>query len=227
MRRFTLARNLPADFAPETGGAAIRIGSAAAPILVSAETIERIGGNVTRHLAASHAASPDEMGPAKAEMIRAAGSVPDSIAEAVLDVLRARGTIVRDGLAWRLPDHHPVLAPLDEADWPRIEASLLAAGLRPPRVRELAQEMGVAPATMEALLTRLERFGRVVGIAPNRFFLPETVVALGEIAHELASASEYSGFTAAEFNKRTGIGRNLTIVLLEYLDRDRRDAAHR
>ena len=71
---------------------------------------------------------------------------------------------------------------------------------------------------MEALLRRFERFGRLVGVASNRFFLPETIVALGEIAHELAMRSEEAGFTAAEFNKRSGIGRNLTIIVLEYLD---------
>ena len=76
----------------------------------------------------------------------------------------------------------------------------------------------MAPEQMEALLLRFERFGRLVGIASNRFFLPETIVALGQIAQDLASGSEEAGFTAAEFNKQSGIGRNLTIVVLEYLD---------
>jgi selenocysteine-specific elongation factor len=141
------------------------------------------------------------------------------VAEAVLELARARGQIVRDGLAWRRPDHHPVLAPLDEAAWPRIRAALSAADLRPPRIRELAIEMGTTPEEMEALLQRLERFGRLVGVAHNRFFLPETIAALGELAEELAEQSEEAGFTAAEFNKRSGIGRNLTIIVLEYLDR--------
>ena len=55
-------------------------------------------------------------------------------------------------------------------------------------------------------------------MASNRFFLPETIVVLGEMADELAAGSEDAGFTAAEFNKRSGIGRNLAIVVLEYLD---------
>ena len=218
LRRYAAARNLAADFAPVLAGDAIRIGSEAAPVVVSAATIARIGDGLTRHLATWHAAHPDRMGPGKAELLRAAGTVPPLIAEAVLEVWRGRGGIVRDGLAWRLPAHHPVLAPLDEALWPRIDAALTAADLRPPRVRELATEMGMEPEEMEALLLRLERFGRLVGVASNRFFLPETIVALGEVAWELANASEEAGFTAAEFNKRSGIGRNLTIIVLEYLD---------
>jgi selenocysteine-specific elongation factor len=218
LRRFIVARNLAIDFVPATDGDAIRIGSEAAPVMVSAETIARVGTSLTRHLATWHAAHPDQTGPGKAELLRAAGTVPPNIAEAVLDVWRVRGEVVRDGVAWRLPDHHPVLAPLDEAMWSRVKTILNAADLRPPRVRELAAELGTSPDDMEALLLRLERFGRLIGVATNRFFLPATIVALGEVAHELASSSEEAGFTAAEFNKRSGIGRNLTIIVLEYLD---------
>jgi selenocysteine-specific elongation factor len=219
LRRFILARNLPGDFAPSIDGDAIRVGSAASPILVSAETIERAGTAMTRHLRAWHDAHPDQMGQGKAELLHTAAPVPANIAEAVLDVFRVRGDVVRDGVVWRLPDHRPVLASLDEAAWIQVKAGLEAAGLRPPTVRELALALGVTPTSMEASLSRLERFGRLVGVASNRYFLPETIVALGEIARELATGSEEAGFTAAEFNKRSGIGRNLTIVFLEFLDR--------
>ncbi len=55
-------------------------------------------------------------------------------------------------------------------------------------------------------------------MAHNRYFLPETIAVLGCLAQELAEQSEEAAFTAAEFNKRSGIGRNLTIIVLEYLD---------
>ena len=93
---------------------------------------------------------------------------------------------------------------------------LLAAALRPPRVRELMDELGLSLANAEALLYRLARFGRLLRVAPNRYFLPETIAALTDIAGELAA--EHDGFTAAQFNQRTGIGRNLTIEVLEFLD---------
>ena len=64
----------------------------------------------------------------------------------------------------------------------------------------------------------MERFGRVAAVAPNRYFLPETVARLSEVARELAEAAPDSGFTAAAFRDRSGIGRNLTIEVLEYLD---------
>jgi selenocysteine-specific elongation factor len=217
-RRFMLARNLPVDFVEDTSSDAIRIGSAATPVVVSTATINSVGRDLTRFLTDWHAAHPDQMGPGKAELLRAAGVVPAVVAEAILDVSRARGEVVRDGLAWRLPAHQPVLPALDEAAWPRIKTALTAADLRPPRIRELAADMATAPEAMQALLQRLERFGRLVGVAHNRFFLPETITALGDLAQKLVEQSEEAGFTAAEFNKRSGIGRNLTIIVLEYLD---------
>ena len=61
--------------------------------------------------------------------------------------------------------------------------------------------------------------GRVAPVAPNRFFLPETVRELTEVAAVLAAESPDGSFTAAMFKDRSGIGRNLTIEVLEYLDR--------
>ena len=56
-------------------------------------------------------------------------------------------------------------------------------------------------------------------VTDNRFFLPETVTSLAEIAGELAAASPDGTFTATAFKDRTGVGRNLAISILEYLDR--------
>ena len=56
-------------------------------------------------------------------------------------------------------------------------------------------------------------------VANNRFFLPETLARLAELACELADSSPEGTFTAATFKDRSGVGRNLTIEILEYLDK--------
>jgi selenocysteine-specific elongation factor len=134
-------------------------------------------------------------------------------------MLVARGDVVRRGTAFSLPGHAPRLAPLDEAHWARVRPLLEAAGTRPPRVRELAAELGLEPDAAEALLVRLEKFGLLSRVASNRFFPPDAVRELAEAAEALVAESEESAFTAAEFARRTGIGRNLTIQVVEYLDR--------
>jgi selenocysteine-specific elongation factor len=171
---------------------------------------ERMGAALARH----HAEHPDLGGLPRATLLSAAGTEA-AIAEAMLGELLAEGAVVPQGMVLRLPSHRPRLSPADEALWPQLQALLAAGVLRPPRVREVAEALALEPEAAEALLARFERFGRVLRVAPNRFFLPETVAAL---AREAASLAEPDGFTAADYNRRTGIGRNVTIEVLEFLD---------
>ncbi len=129
------------------------------------------------------------------------------------------GRVVRQGPLWRLPDHRPRLTSGDEKLWERIRPLLGDSGFRPPRVREIAAALSLEPKTVERLLTRAERLGRVAKVADNRFYLPATLAQLADIARELAAASPEGAFTAQTFKDRSGMGRNLTIQLLEYLDR--------
>ena len=72
---------------------------------------------------------------------------------------------------------------------------------------------------MTRFMRRLERFGRVASVAPNRFYLPETLIELGRLGADLAAQSPDRSFTAADYKDRSGIGRNLSIEVLEFLDK--------
>jgi selenocysteine-specific elongation factor len=139
--------------------------------------------------------------------------------EAALAKLAGVGRVVRQGPIWRLPEHEPRLTRSDERLWERLQPLLAAADLRAPRIRELAATLGLQPEAVERFLSRAERLGRVARVAENRFFLPETLARLAEIACELAGSSAEGTFTAATFKNRCGIGRNLTIQILEYFDK--------
>ena len=211
---FALSRNLdPVEL--EFGLSATLVGPAGRRIAVSAEMRAAVRDRLCAALARFHGEHADQLGPARALLLSAAGTEP-AIAEAMLGELLAEGAVVAQGLVLRLRDHAPQLAVADAAAWPRVAALLAAGGLRSPRVREVAEALLLEPAAAEALLVRYERFGRVVRVAANRFFLPATVAALARVAAALA---EVDGFTAADYNRRTGLGRNVAIEVLEFLDR--------
>jgi selenocysteine-specific elongation factor len=146
------------------------------------------------------------------------GQAPEAVLDVALAELAATGRVVREGAVLRLAEHQARLSREDEKLWQRVQPLLEPEDLRPPRVRELAEELGLQPEPMTRFLKRMERFGRVAAVAPNRYFLPETVARLAEVARELTDESPEPGFTAAAFRDRSGIGRNLTIEVLEYLD---------
>jgi selenocysteine-specific elongation factor len=221
LTRLALARNTAVAtlLAAASGLPARRIGSEAAPVLLSDAAAAEVEALLTARLGRFHQDNPALPGPTRAALLAAvAGPSPD-VTAAVLQALIERGAILSQDRTLALPGHRATLPHDDRLAWERIAPTLAEAGLRPPRVRELAEALGLDPDAADRLLGRLERFGLLIRVAPNRFFLPQTVMALGEIAEALAADAEAGGFTAAMFSQRSGIGRNLTIQVVEYLDR--------
>jgi selenocysteine-specific elongation factor len=219
---FAWARDLPfaeIEALAEAAGLA-RFGSGEAALAVSPGRLAQIGDRIETVLEEWHRAQPDALGPTRAALFaRLRGQAPETALEAALaDVIAAR-RVVREGSMLRLPSHQPRLNREDERLWERVRPLLATDGLRPPRVRELASELEIEPEKLTRFFRRVERFGRVAPVAPNRFFLPETVRELAELAAAVADESPDGRFTAAAFKDRSGIGRNLTIEVLEYLDR--------
>jgi selenocysteine-specific elongation factor len=219
--QFALARNLaPAELDALTGaGGFLRLGPARASVAVTRDRLAALCDKVTVALGAWHQGRPDTLGPTRPALIaQLRGEAPEAAVDAALSELAAAGRVMREGAAWRLPEHRPRLTQADERLWERVRPLLAAQDLRPPRVRELAAALALEPEAVGRFLGRAERLGRVARVAENRFFLPETLARLAEIARELAEGSPEGKFTAATFKDRSGVGRNLTIRILEYLD---------
>jgi selenocysteine-specific elongation factor len=219
---FALARNLtPAELDGLTGaGRFVRVGTAGALVAVTPDRLAALCDQVVAALAASHQAQPDALGPTRpAFFAQLRALAPEAALDAALAALTAAGRVIRQGPVWRLPEHRPRLTQADERLWDRLQPLLAVENLRPPRVRELAASLTLEPEAVERFLNRAERLGRVARVADNRFFLPETLARLAEIAQELAEGSPEGTFTAATFKDCSGVGRNLTIQILEYLDK--------
>jgi selenocysteine-specific elongation factor len=222
LARFALVRNLPQSEVEALADMSgfHRLGSGGTAIAIGAERLARLGDSLLAGLSQWHAAQPDALGAPRAALFRRLrGEAPEAALDAALAELQSTGKAVRDGAVLRLAEHQPRLSREDERLWKQVHPLLATADLRPLRVRELAAELSLQPELLTRSLKRIERFGRVAQVAPNRFFLPETVERLAEVARELAESSPEGRFTAAEFKDRSGIGRNLTIEVLEYLDR--------
>jgi selenocysteine-specific elongation factor len=221
LKPFALARNLTEDEldAAIAASGAVRLGPPRASWTAGADRLALLGATIAAALGDHHRAHPDTLGPTRTALFRPLrNEAPEAAFDAALAALAGDGRVVRDGAAWRLPDHRPRLSRDDERLWERVGPLLEAGGLRPPRVRELAEALGLDPEPLTRFLKRVERFGLVAAVAPNRYFLPETVGRLAAIARGLAEGGD-DRFTAAAFKDISGVGRNLTIEVLEHLDR--------
>lgn len=167
-----------------------------------------------------HAQQPESIGPTEPALAEKLGLKlkPAVLHSAIKALIEAR-SITRDGLNLRLPEHCARLSDIDQSFLEKISGVLQAAGIRPPIVGELAKMLEIELPALTAFLERVSSHGHLVRVAKNRYFLPSSVTELTQIAATLASESADGTFDAALFRDRSGIGRNLTIEVLEFFDR--------
>jgi selenocysteine-specific elongation factor len=212
---FAANRNLPVDASSTLAAAtgSIAVPHAAGLRLLGAEAWQAL-------LAESHAREPASRGLPDATLHEALAALADRpLRRAALSELQREGRIERDGFVWRCPGHLARLSEADAALLQRVMALMQAHGLRPPPPGDLAPQLALPLPETAAFLQRAAALGHLVQIAKNRFFLPETLQALVQVARETAAASPDGRFVVIPFRDRSGIGRNLSIQVLEYFDR--------
>ena len=236
--RFDLAWNLSAAAAASLHDrlAVHRLVAPPAVIGLSATAWQHWQDAVRQAAADWHAAHPEQVGPIEQLLIQAARAIVvqglvgvgaempaaaqvRAVAAAAIRTQAAEGRLVREGICLRLPDHRAVLAPVDQALLDRVVAMLREAGLRPPIAGELAAALGMERADLLTFLRRMAALGHLLPVAANRYFLPDTLHDLADVAQRLAAAAADGSFDAAEYRDASGIGRNLSIEVLEFLDR--------
>jgi selenocysteine-specific elongation factor len=174
-------------------------------------------------LQAWHCQHPQHAGPTQAELLAALithGQVDALLRLAALRQRLADGAVQRRGFVLCQPGHAPLQDPAEAPLLARTLAVVAAQGLRPPPLGDLAPALGLPLNAAAAWLQRAAAQGHLVQVARNRFFLPQTVDALVQVVRATAAAAPDGRFDAAAFRDRSGVGRNLSIQLLEFFDRE-------
>ena len=165
----------------------------------------------------SHVEAPERAGAESAELASGTGRSQEVVAAAIGSLVR-NGCLVREGRYLRVPEHRARLSPRDAALWSKVSLHLGEDTVKPPVLAELAGTLGVDRSLLALFLGRSAGRGLLVKVAPNRFFHPGAVRRLAEVAERLATAADDGRFDAGTFRDASGIGRNLTIRVLEYFD---------
>ncbi len=219
---FALARNLGegARAAVLRRAGPVQLGEGAGMLLAAPDRVEALEAEIISALTAWHAERPEEPGAAGVALRqRLSVRPPAPLFDAVVERMAASKRLTRAGGRLALPGHIVRFSDFEERLWRRIEPLLIDGGIRPPRVREIAEELGVDHVPVLALLKRAARMGLLAPVAGNRFFPPEAIEQLLEIARAVAAESADGAFTAQAFKDSAGIGRNVAIEVLEYMDK--------
>lgn len=173
-----------------------------------------------------HRRFPQLLGPNAQRLVGALDPrLPPGPGLAVLDRLAETGHLAREAGVYRLPTHRLGLDRDDLAAWRRI-APLLAgeARFRPPRAGQIAEALAIRDFDVRRVLKALARQRKLVEVAPDHFFLRETIVEVARIVGQLADTSPERLFSAAQLRDSleqggAGVGRKVAIQLLEWFDR--------
>ena len=182
-----------------------------------ADDLAALSAAITGTLAALHREHPELPGLAP-DRLRAAlpGKPPRALADAVIARARDAGTLRQDGAFLCLANHRAQLSTADEALWDILQDDLAADRFRPPRVRDLVARTRMSEPLLRASMRRFARLSWLVEVAPDHYYLRDAVAEIVAMAAELAARD--GDISAGAFRDRLGIGRNLVIRILEFLD---------
>jgi len=175
---------------------------------------------VLRALARFHERYPDELGPDSARLRRlSCPRLPEPLWNALLDGLKAEGTIALRASFVHLPAHVANLGAIEERIAAKIAPHLADAAFEGAWARDLARDTAEPEALMRVTLARLAKRGDVHQVVRDLYYPHATMARLVAIARAAAAANPDRAVTAAAFRDASGLGRKRAIQVLEYLDR--------
>ncbi len=170
--------------------------------------------------AADHAAAqPDSAGCSSNELLRRLPPGMRAAGQAALRDLVAEGALHRFGPLLHLPGHAVRLSAAEENLWDEVQAVLRDAGLDQPRAALLAERLQVPDSELLPLLRKLAGIGRLYRVSPSYYMLPDALSRLAQAAEAVAQSSPGGVLTVGRFREATGIGRNVTMPVLEFFDK--------
>lgn len=191
---------------------------------VAAFSADRWGAlrdEIAARLDAVHEETPDLPGIGQ-ERLRLAlrPRLPAPVFQAVVARLAEEGVAKPDRSWLRRPWFEVKLSPEEEEIWARLLPRLSGEErFRPPRVRDIARDIGLEEALLRRIFKLAARRGDVEELARDHFFLADCVTEMADIVRDLAARAGPEGFAVVAFRDRLDNGRKVAIQILEFFDR--------
>ena len=212
---FRRVRNVMADELPALAGAMITVG----PLGFAPAHYAALQARVLTAMAEHAAAAPDSAGCGAEELLRRLPPVLRVAGRAALRDLVEAGSLQRYGPLLHLPGHEIRLTLAEESLWEEIQDVLRPAGMDQPRLGLLAERLQVKKEALLPLVQKLAGIGRLCRVSASYYVLPEALTRLARAAEAVAGDSPGAILTVGRFREATGIGRHVTMPVLEFFDK--------
>ena len=179
--------------------------------LLSADLAERTAADVRAALAKHHSAHADSAGLAEHD-IRLANTT-DAAKRLLLTALVKTGVLRFENGRYALVEHRAAVPAEVLRLYRDVETTL--DSLQPPSLGDLAKRLKRPFAAFDRQMRALPAFGLAVRVSDNRYYLPNRLLALADVALQLDSSGP---FTVRQFRDAAQVGRNVVIDVLEHFD---------
>ena len=191
-----------------------------ADAVVDATALASVGERLVTIVTAFHTAQPLSEGvPREEARERLFRHADATVFEAVLsDLVEAGRLVARDRLA--LTSHAVSLSPEETRISEAMFTLFVDAGLSPPMVAVVQEQIGCDPGTFDLVLGWMIRKGSLVRLGAL-VFDADALHGLKEDVRQLDAPETPIRIDVGTFKDRYGVSRKFAIPLLEYLDRER------
>ncbi|MDG2313574.1 MAG: selenocysteine-specific translation elongation factor [Alphaproteobacteria bacterium] len=221
VNRFSVNRNLTDDQINKIidKNKAIIIGNTQSKTAFHKMTWQQLKIDTLAALDLYHNKHTDILGPGISQLRKTLiNNIPESIFHGLINVLLTDGSVNSEGTLLHLPNKRIQLSPEDEKLWMIVLPLLIRNPNQPPVIHDLAKKINIQPDNLNRFLHRVTNLGLAIQISKNRFYERDSLTELA-YKFEVLSKELVDGVTPSKFRDQAGMGRNLTIELLEYFDR--------
>ncbi|GAB1152614.1 MAG: selenocysteine-specific translation elongation factor [Shewanella algae] len=164
-----------------------------------------------------HQQHPDQLGLGRNRLLRMSHSkFPLPLASLILERLCRDRRMVLRGALLQLPQHRMTLDPKAEACWQRLSPWLEQQDT-PVWVTEMAEYLELEPGELRPLCFQLVQQGFITAVVKDRYLLSSKLCHYADL---IRGHLELKGqLETAEFKAMVGLGRKVSIQLLEFFDR--------
>ena len=179
-------------------------------------TADEAGERLLGQLAEHHRRAPESPGMTP-EQLREACPWQKPVREEIVALLKSAGRLVKQDGHLALPGHRPTFSEQDAAYLDAIETHFRRQLFHPPDAAELAEAIGVTPATIDRLLRMLQEHQRLTAVAEGMIFHRE---AIDHARRLLVEHIQKEGrLESVQFKYLLDTTRKFALPLLDYFDR--------
>ncbi|MFW5993399.1 MAG: selenocysteine-specific translation elongation factor [Desulfohalobiaceae bacterium] len=184
------------------------------------EVLKELNSSLLEYVRRFHEQNPLQAGLSRGMLTSDWGrSLWPKLVHFLLERCLKKGELENEQELIRLPGHQVSLKGEQSQLRDRLLQAYERAGLEPPNLNALLQELGTDKKSATLILKVLTEEGRLVKVKEELYFSPAALERIKSLVQEYFQ--DKSELTPPDFKELTGLSRKYSIPLLEYLDRQK------